>query len=46
VTPLSPFLYSVNRRQGAIPESGQTILLTSFDPTPTALSTYYTCTGL
>jgi hypothetical protein len=26
VTPLSPFLYPVNRRQGAIPESGRTIL--------------------
>jgi hypothetical protein len=29
VTHLRPFLYSINRRQGAIPESGQTILLTS-----------------
>jgi hypothetical protein len=28
VTHLSPFLYSVNRRQGAIPENGQTILFT------------------
>jgi hypothetical protein len=28
VTHLSPFFYSVNRRQGAIPESGQTILFT------------------
>lgn len=26
VTHLSPFLYAVNRRQGAIPESGHTIL--------------------
>jgi hypothetical protein len=28
VTHLSPFLYSDNRRQGAIPESGHTMLLT------------------
>jgi hypothetical protein len=28
VTHLSPFLYSVDRRRGAIPESGHTILLT------------------
>jgi hypothetical protein len=29
VTHLSPFFHSVNRRRGAIPESGQTILFTS-----------------
>jgi hypothetical protein len=29
VTHLSPCLYAVNRTQGAIPESGPTILLTS-----------------
>jgi hypothetical protein len=29
VTHLRPFLFSVNRKQGAIPESGHTILLTS-----------------
>jgi hypothetical protein len=28
VTHLSPFLYPVNRGQGAIPESGHTMLLT------------------
>jgi hypothetical protein len=28
VTHLRPSLYSVNRRQGAIPESGRTILFT------------------
>jgi hypothetical protein len=29
VTHLRPFLYAINRRRGAIPERGDTILLTS-----------------
>jgi hypothetical protein len=39
VTHLRPFLYAINRRRGAIPERGDTILLTSSEGhCPTFLS--------
>jgi hypothetical protein len=34
VTHLRPCLYAINHRQGAIPESGHTILLTSSEKNP------------